>query len=119
MLDALGCCLIYSRYQDSVNSFLIVQVTFKTSRSGASCSKLYLLNIIFKTSTRLVNADYISKYTVIFLLIKCENPLRFSHFFRPFFQIKNNSAVAKDSHILSTKNNSVFVILPFEILTNR
>ena len=27
--------------------------------------------------------------------------------------------MAKDSHILSTKNNSVYVILPFEILTNR
>ena len=25
---------------------------------------------------------------------------------------------AKDSHIFSTKNNRVFVILPFEILTN-
>ena len=30
---------------------------------------------------------------------------------------KNN--LAKDSHILSTKNNSVFVIFMFEILTNR
>ena len=27
--------------------------------------------------------------------------------------------IAKDSHILSTKNNSVFVIFMFEILTNR
>ena len=27
--------------------------------------------------------------------------------------------LAKDSHILSTKNNSVFVIFMFEILTNR
>ena len=26
--------------------------------------------------------------------------------------------MAKDSHILSTKNNSVFVIIMFEILTN-
>ena len=31
---------------------------------------------------------------------------------------KNILCSAKDSHILSTKNNSVFVILPFEILTN-
>ena len=29
------------------------------------------------------------------------------------------SFAAKDSRIFSTKNNSVFVILPFEILTNR
>ena len=27
--------------------------------------------------------------------------------------------IAKDSHILLTKNNSVFVILMFEIVTNR
>ena len=27
--------------------------------------------------------------------------------------------IAKDSHILSAKNNSVFVIFMFEILTNR
>ena len=35
--------------------------------------------------------------------------------------IKCTVMFAKDSHILSTKNNSVFVILilPFEILTNR
>ena len=49
-------------------------------------------------TTQQVNADYISKYTA-FLLIKCENPLHF--------------------HILSTKNNNVFVIVMFEILTNR
>ena len=34
-----------------------------------------------------------------------------------FFSTKNN--IAKDSHIFSTKNNSVFVIFMFEILTNR
>ena len=54
-------------------------------RSGPSCSKLCQLNAIVKTSTHKVHADYISKYTVIFV----------------------------------DKNNSVFVILPFEILTNR
>ena len=38
-----------------------------------------------------------------------------------FFVEKNVRILcsAKDSHIFSTKNNSVFVILPFEILTNR
>ena len=38
------------------------------------------------------------------------------------FSTKNNSVfviTAKDSHIFSTKNNSVFVILMFEILTKR
>ena len=40
-----------------------------------NCSKFRKLNIIVKTSTRQVNADYIYKYTVFVLLIKCENPL--------------------------------------------
>ena len=40
-------------------------------------------------------SSFISKYTV--LLIKCENPLHY---------------------ILSTKNNSVYVVFMFEILTN-
>ena len=40
---------------------------------------------------------------LFFLLKKCENPLHCN---------------AKDSHIFSTKNNGVFVILPFEILMN-
>ena len=38
-----------------------------------------------------------------------------------FFLLKNVRILrsAKDSHIFSTKNNSVFVILMFEILTKR
>ena len=43
-------------------------------------------------------------------LIKCENPCY-------FVLIKCENA--KDSHIFSTKNNSVFVIFMFEIWTNR
>ena len=39
---------------------------------------------------------------------------------RTFFLKKKLTVlnIAKDSHIFSTKNNSVFVILPFEISTN-
>ena len=36
-----------------------------------------------------------------------------------FFVEKMRESFAKDSHIFSTKNNSVFVILMFEILTKR
>ena len=42
-----------------------------------------MASVIIKTSTCDVNAHYISKYTIDFLLIKCENPLHckgFSHF---------------------------------------
>ena len=46
-----------------------------------------------------------AKYTVNFIL-----------FF--FFFDKILYCIAKDSHIFSTKHNSVFVILSFEILTN-
>ena len=52
---------------------------------------------------RLRCIDFESKlYTVIFLLKKNVRIL----------------CIAKDSQFFSTKNNSVFVILPFEILTN-
>ena len=34
-------------------------------------------------------------------------------------QLRGNLCNAKDSHILSTKNNNVFVIFMFEILMNR
>ena len=35
------------------------------------------------------------------------------------FFVEKNARIAKDSHIFSTKNNNVFVTLPFEILKNR
>ena len=56
---------------------------------GASCSKLTMS--LVNNSLKFQIQYY--KYTVIFLLIKCENPLH---------------CIAKDSHIFSTKNNSVF-----------
>ena len=60
-----------------------------------------------------------------FLLIKCENPL---HCILTFYQQKinfnfllikcENPLHPNNSHILSTKNNNVFVIFIFEILKN-
>ena len=70
-----------------------------TQNTGPSCSKL---------TTSLVN-DSLKFQTLIlqihcyFLLKKCENPLQCS---------------AKDSHIFSTKSNSVFVTLADICLTN-
>ena len=52
-----------------------------------------------------------TKIHCYFLLEKCENLLqckRFSHF---------SNKKTKDSHIILTKNNSVFVIFKFETLT--
>ena len=55
------------------------------------------------SSLRPPHANYISKYTVIFV-DKMGESFALMQRILPFF---------------STKNNSVFVILPFEILTNR
>ena len=59
------------------------------NRSGASCSKLTML--FFNNSLKFQMA--ILQIHCYFLLKKCENPLKCN---------------AKDSHIFSTKNNSVF-----------
>ena len=64
-----------------------------------SCSKLM---------TSLVNDTL--KFQMAILQIHC------------YFLLKNNVkilCIAKDSHILSTKNKSVFVIFMFELLTHR
>ena len=75
-------------------------------QSGPSCSKLttLLVNNSLKFQTLILQIH------CYFLLKKCENPLHckgFTHFF-----------TAKDSHIFSTKNNSVFVTLADICLTN-
>ena len=77
---------------------------------GPSCSKLTmsLVNVSLKFQTLILQIH------CHFLLKKCENPLHckgFSHFF-------NKICTAKDSHIFSTKNNSVFVTLADICLTN-
>ena len=57
----------------------------------------------FKTSTHYVYADYISKLYHYFLLEKCKNLLQ----------------CKEDSHTFPTKNNTVFAIFMFVILTKR
>ena len=63
----------------------------------------------FLSLTRSLSSQFVNRYQLqkqihcYFLLKKC----------------KGFSCNAKDSHIFSTKNNNVFVRLPFEILTNR
>ena len=66
---------------------------------GPSCSKLTtsLVNVSLKFQTLILQIH------CYFLLKKCENPLH---------------CTAKDSHIFSTKNNSVFVTLADICLTN-
>ena len=70
---------------------------------GPSCSKLTtsLVNVSLKFQTLILQ---IHSY---FLLKKCENPLHVRIL-----------CTAKDSHIFSTKNNSVFVTLADICLTN-
>ena len=70
---------------------LAVGGTFNPSQPTNHQFVYYILTSIANTSCN-------------FLLKKCENPLLCKGFSK-----------AKDSHIFSTKNNSVFVILPFEI----
>ena len=74
---------------------------------GASCSKL---------TTSLVNDSFKFQMAILqmhchFLLKKCENPLQR---ILSFFSTKN----AKDSHILSTKNDSVFAYVVGIYLTS-
>ena len=66
---------------------------------GPSCSKLTtsLVNVSLKFQTLILQIH------CYFLLKKCENPLQ---------------CTAKDSHIFSTKNNSVFVTFADVCLTN-
>ena len=73
------------------------QITCDGMSSGPSCLTLAL-------SPQFVNYTSTSKANTLL-----------------FFVEKNVRilCIAKDSHIFSAKNNSVFVILPFEILTNR
>ena len=68
---------------------------------GPSCSKLTtsLFNVSLKFQTLILQIH------CYFLLKKCENPMRIL-------------CTAKDSHIFSTKNNSVFVTLADICLTN-
>ena len=78
-----------------------------SKHSGPSCSKLTtsLVNVSLKFQTLILQIH------CYFLLKKCENPLH----------CKKNVRIlctAKDSHIFSTKNNSVFVTLADICLTN-
>ena len=74
---------------------------------GPSCSKLTtsLVNVSLKFQTLILQIH------CHFLLKKCENPLHCKGFVRIL-------CTAKDSHIFSTKNNSVFVTLADICLTN-
>ena len=75
--------------------------------SGPSCSNLTmsLVNVSLKFQTLILQIH------CYFLLKKCENPLHCKGFVRIL-------CTAKDSHIFSTKNNSVFVTFADICLTN-
>ena len=83
-------------------------------KPGASCSKLMMLlvNNLLKFQMAILQIH------CYFLLIKCENPLQYKY--TVIFCRKNVRilCIAKDSHILSTKNNSVFAYVVGIYLTS-
>ena len=99
----------------SLSQYHTTAMCYKLKTTGPSCSKLTtsLVNVSLKFQTLILQIH------CYFLLKKCENPLHckgFSH----FFNRKNVRILctAKDSHIFSTKSNSVFVTLDDICLTN-
>ena len=85
-------------------------------KPGPSCSKLttLLVNVSLKFHSLILQIH------CYFLLKKCENPLHCKTNTLLFFVEKNVRILctAKDSHIFSTKNKSVFVTLADICLTN-
>ena len=90
---------VFTMFDNIIDQYDVFKVTNYTIFIWTQLFKNFV-SLALSLSTQFVNyVDFNSKYAVIF-----GEKMRES---------------AKDSHIFSTKNNSVFVIFTFEILTNR
>ena len=100
MILAVTLCLVPSNIRDCGNGQerVVIESVINPTNSGASCSKLTM---------SLVN--HLLKFQTAILQIHC------------YFLLKKNVrilCIAKDSHILSTKNNSVFAYVVRIYLTS-